>query len=92
MKYAMNHPFKFDSWFRAYIIGFAQMFAIVLVGIVNLTVLLSNATVMDTIMNFLALVIISDFDDYFFETINGDPIATLISDKEIAFYKVNEVE
>jgi len=21
MKYAMNHPWKFDSWFRAYLVG-----------------------------------------------------------------------
>lgn len=90
MKYAMNHPYKFDAWFKAFIVGFAQMFALVSVELVNVVVLLTNPTVMDTIMNFLALVIISDFDDYFFGTIKGDPIANMVSDGSVCFYKAEE--
>ena len=36
-------------------------------------------------MNFLALVIISDFDDYFFVTIKDERLSMLISDGEIDF-------
>ena len=43
--------------------------------IVNLAVLNTNNTIMDILMNFLALVIISDFDDYFFVTVLSDPMA-----------------
>ena len=87
MKYAMNHPYKFHFWFYAFLVGLAQLTALLSIEIVNMVVLLSNTTVMDTVMNFLALVIISEFDDYFFATIRGDPIATLVSDQKIAFYK-----
>lgn len=69
MKYSMNHHWKFKNWFSAYMVGFCQMTVVVSVELVNLIVLLTNGTVMDTIMNFLALVIISDFDDYFFVTV-----------------------
>ena len=51
--------------------------------IVNLAVLNTNNTIMDILMNFLALVIISDFDDYFFVTVSDDPMARLIKDEEL---------
>ena len=51
--------------------------------IVNLAVLNTNNTIMDILMNFLALVIISDFDDYFFVTVSSDPMAMLIKDGEL---------
>ena len=51
--------------------------------LVNLAVLNTNNTIMDILMNFLALVIISDFDDYFFHTVTSDPMAELIKDGEL---------
>lgn len=56
------------------------MSVLVAVELVNMAVLLTNATIMDTIMNFLALVIISDFDDYFFYTVQNEPLSKLISE------------
>ena len=85
MKYAMNHPWKFNSWFNAFLIGFTQMLVIFSVEIVNLMVLLTNPTVMETIMNFLALVIISEFDDFFFTTVEFSPLAKLILEEEYDF-------
>ena len=46
-----------------------QAFVVLSVELVNLAVLNTNPTIMDILMNFLALVIISDFDDYFFLTV-----------------------
>ena len=78
MKYATNHHWKFYSWFNAFLVGFFQMAVLFSVEIVNMMVLLTNPTVMETIMNFLALVIISDFDDYFFTTVKFSPLSKLI--------------
>ena len=61
------------------------MIVLVSVEIVNLTVVLTNTTVMETIMNFLALVIISDFDDYYFQTVKDEPLCKLVSDKTFNF-------
>ena len=47
---------------------------VISVEAINLIVLISNETVMDIIMNFLALVIIADFDDYFAQTLFDNDI------------------
>ena len=69
MKYANNHPWKFRDWSQAYSIGACQTMVVITVEVVNLAILITNQTIMDIIMNFLALVIIADFDDYFFWTV-----------------------
>ena len=61
------------------------MVVLVSVEIVNLIVVLTNTTVMETIMNFLALVIISDFDDYYFQTVKNEPLCKLVSDGTFNF-------
>ena len=53
----------------AYFVGLVQALIVVLVEIVNLIILQTNHSTLDVIMNFLALVIISEFDDYFFKTV-----------------------
>ena len=66
MKYALNHWWKFDNWFNAFLISFCQFFICIFVESVNLVILLTNNTVLDIIMNFLAIVIITEFDDFVF--------------------------
>ena len=83
MKFSNNHPWMFDNWFEAFCVGLAQAFVVISVEIVNLAVLNTNNTILDILMNFLALVIIADFDDMFFATIASDPMAKLISDGEL---------
>lgn len=83
MKYANNHPWRFVDWKTAFLIGFSQFAMVITVEFVNLVILITNQTIMDTIMNFLALVIIADFDDYFFMTVDKMILAKLISDGEM---------
>lgn len=75
MKFANNHPWLFRDWFSAYMVGFCQFSVVLFVEIVNLAILTTNNTVMDIIMNFLALVIISEFDDYFLSTVETEVFA-----------------
>ena len=89
MKYALNHPWKFHSWKNAFFIGFLQMIVLISVEAVNLGILLSNYTIMDTIMNFLALVIISDFDDYLFFTVSDEIPAQIITHGQV---EVDDIE
>ena len=83
MKFAINHPWKFDYYLGAFYVGFAQAMVVISNEIVNLAVLNTNNTIMDILMNFLALVIISDFDDYFFVTVLSDPMAQLVKEGEL---------
>ena len=45
MKYALNHPWKFNSWYDAYSVGMTQLFVLVFVEFVNLAVILTNETI-----------------------------------------------
>ena len=83
MKFALNHPWKFESYIGGFFIGFMQAMVVISNEVVNLAVLNTNNTIMDILMNFLALVIISDFDDYFFVTVSSDPMAILIKEGEL---------
>ena len=82
MKYANNHTWKFKKWKSAYLIGFGQVLMVLSVEIINLILLCENETVMDIIMDFLALVIISDFDEYYVTALKNDSKFKLIKDMQ----------
>ena len=79
MKYAVNHPWKFEDYRVAYFSGFMQTNVVIIVELVNFVALITNETVLDIVMNFLALVVIADFDDFFFSATESD-FADVISD------------
>ena len=83
MKYSANHPFKFNNYVEAFLIGFTQMIVVISVEIVALAVLNTNEKIQDVIMNFLALVVIAEIDDFYFSTVLPDPIAKLIRNGEL---------
>ena len=80
MKFSLNHTYKFSSWTWAYFIGLSQFLMVVAVEVVNVVILCTNQNVMDIIMNFLALVIISDFDNFFVATLKSDPVYQMLVD------------
>lgn len=67
-----------------------QFFSLMLVELVNMAVMLTNGTVMDIIMNFLALVVISDFDDFFFYAVSNEPLSKLVIDGELQVFKADD--
>ena len=69
MKYACNHEWKFSNVFIAWLCGFLQAFNVIIVESVNFAALLTNFTILDIIMNFLALVVIAEFDENFFSAV-----------------------
>ena len=71
MKFANNHWWLFRTWWLAFLVGFVQAFVIISVESINMLTLITNNTIMDIIMNFLALVIIADFDNYFISTVEN---------------------
>lgn len=83
-KYALNHPWKFESWFQAFLIGFSQLFILFTFEILNTAILLTSANVMEVIMNFVALAVIIDFDDFLFnsESVRLSQLGELISAEE----------
>ena len=61
MKYALNHPWKFNNWGISFCAGLMQACQVVIVEIVNIVVILTSDKIIDIVMNFMALVVISDF-------------------------------
>ena len=90
MKFANNHHFLFRRWGVAYIVGFTQLSLVVMVELINVVILVTNNTIMDTLMNFLALVIIADFDDYYISTVKDQFISKLLEDGKFTWSPVDE--
>lgn len=82
MKYAVNHSWKFRKWRRAYMVGFCQTFVLITCEAVNLILLTTNHTMLDIIMNFLAIIVITEFDDAFFFIVQQGELAKLLTDGE----------
>ena len=80
MKFALNHSYKFRSWKWAFVIGSTQCLMVVCVEIVNVYILCTAMNVMEIIMDFLALVVISEFDNFFVETLKTDPVFHMLVD------------
>ena len=78
MKYAVNHHWKFESYQIAWLCGWMQSFNVIIVELVNFAALLTNFTIIEIIRNFLALVVISQFDEYFFSTVRNEPLAEIV--------------
>ena len=78
MKYAVNHDWKFESYQIAWFCGWMQAFNVIIVELVNFAALLKNFEIIEIIRNFLALVVISQFDEYFFGAIKNDPLAEIV--------------
>ena len=56
-----------------------QSFNVFAVEFVNFTALLTNFTIIDIIMNFLALVVIADFDEFFFSAVKNSDLIKIVT-------------
>lgn len=63
MKYAANHWWKFDHPWWAWLSGFFQVTALVLIAVVNYFVITVSDSVLDIAKDFTALYILAEFDD-----------------------------
>ena len=80
MKYALNHEWRFENWKIAFFSGFLQTTVIVLIEFVNFLAILTSFTTLDVVLNFLALCVISDFDDFFYGSLRDEPLKELLND------------
>lgn len=78
MKFATNHHYRFDRPLIAFLAGFFQATSIFAIELVNLTVILSASTYLEVVMNFMALAIIAEFDDKFYDALGEDELKDLI--------------
>lgn len=75
MKFALNHHWRFRFVGLAVTVGFLQSFMIVLVTCLNYYVIIAkSSTVIDVTKDFLAMMIIADFDNFVFVEHSGESI------------------
>ena len=88
MKFAINSPTQFEPncYWISYLAGLAQGSVVIGVEILSVTVCLTSTMVLDIVMNFIALAIIADFDDFIYGSIRNESIKNVIEDEE----KLNE--
>ena len=85
MKYSVNHPWKFINYRHAFLSGFLQINMVIGVEIVNFLAVLDQSTFSDIVMNFTALVIISEFDDFFYSTFDDSDLKNVCSNTDSAY-------
>ena len=80
MKYAVNHRHAFLNYKKAFAMGFLQSIMTIMVETVNMLVILQSMTTKDVVFNFIAVAIISNFDDFVFNSLRNEPLKELVSD------------
>ena len=82
MKYSVNHPWKFRSWSMAFLTGFLQCSISVAIEVSNTYIVLANSsTQFDIIADFIIMLVIADFDNYFYAMRRDDPISQFNNDE-----------
>jgi len=85
MKYAANHPWKFRNVPLAFFSGFLQIVISCIVETSNIYIMLANgSTQFDIIANFIIMLIVADFDNYFYAVRSRDKISEYIVRDEYA--------
>lgn len=82
MKYAVNHQEKFLNYKAVFVFSLLRTITIMLVEIVNFVLIVGSINVENVVLNFVALEIIADFDDIFYESLKSDIIKQFMEDEE----------
>ena len=78
MKYAVNHSYKFNSFWFAFLSGMFQYTQCLCVELANIGVICAATDTISIVFNFIALAIIIDFDDYVFGSLKNESFKGLI--------------
>ena len=67
MKYALNHFWKFRAFgFAAFGVGLLQFSLALFAEYISFQIILSTGTYVDAVKDFIALMVVNDFDNFFF--------------------------
>jgi len=69
--------------------GFLQAFITIGVETVNLLVILQSTTTQDVVFNFIAVAIISDFDNFVFSSLRNEPLKELVEPANANYMNVH---
>ena len=81
MKYAVNHPTRFNSFAMAWICGFMQMTSSLGVELSNIGVILGANDTISIVFNFIAVAIIAEFDNYVFDSMKAETLKHIVDER-----------
>lgn len=79
MKFSLNHPYLFDHSTMTFLIIFVEYLISICIELANIAVLLTTGDTISLISNFVAIVIVAEFDHYVFESMKDEPFKKLVS-------------
>jgi hypothetical protein len=77
MKYASNHPYKFEHSSVAWLSGCLQYSSCLCVELANIGVICAANDTIDIVFNFIALAIIAEFDNYVYGSMKDESFKEL---------------
>ena len=78
MKYALNHPYRFSSYWLAFFAGLLQVVSSVGIELCNLLVICCVGDALGIVSNFVALVIVAEFDNHVYQSMKVESFRVLI--------------
>ncbi|TNV72290.1 hypothetical protein FGO68_gene10053 [Halteria grandinella] len=73
-KYLANHTEQFSSRLAPYLIALMQLFGALFTEVINLCLICGQSSIMDVIINFIALGAISQIDDFYANSLSYCPV------------------
>jgi hypothetical protein len=81
MKFACNSPYLFKSSGKAYMAAFLSALANISIELTNLMVVFCTKSPLNIVSNFVALVIISQFDEFMFASNQSESFKKMLEEK-----------
>lgn len=78
MKYAINHPYQFDRPKLAFFISYLHFFVTTATEICNINIIITSEYPVDIVLNFIAIAIIAEFDNYVYGSLRNEYCKKLI--------------
>jgi hypothetical protein len=80
-KFANNHPYIFEHPQQAFWLSMLQFITVTGIEFANVFLLLCTNDTIDLISNFVAMVIVSEFDGYVYESMKEEPLKKLLNEE-----------
>ena len=78
IKYSVNHPWKFEKKIVAFFAGLSQVAVVIVIEITNFALVMTSSSYKEIVLNFIILVIISQFDDFFYKNFTDTSTRSLL--------------
>lgn len=81
MKFALNHPYKFQYYQFAWLSGFLYVISTLAVELASIGIVVAAPDTIDIIFNFISLVILAQFDDYVYTSMKNESFKKLLEEE-----------